>query len=105
VHGPLHSGSLRGSPFSAPIFCLLYLLPLPNTPNLSSSSSYTTSSVLYILSPSLPSSFISSLFPTFKQSSCHPPVPLCAWCPLAIGFHCHHSLVSCNKIFIHVPKD
>jgi len=82
AQGSLHSGSLRNSFFSAPTFHLLYLLPLCSSLK-SSSSSGITSLVLCILSPSLPSSSLSSFSPILILSSCHPPIPLCAWSPLS----------------------
>jgi hypothetical protein len=102
VQVPLHSGSLHDSPFPAPVFYLLYLLPLRSTPNPYSSSN-TTSSVLCILNPSLPSSFIpSSLFLDYPfVIPWFPYVRKAPWKSVSIVI----INLSHNNIFIHVPDD
>jgi len=98
VQGPLHSRSLHDSHFSSPLFCLLYLLPLCSYPNLYSSSGI-PSLVLFILNPSLPSSFPPSFSHVLILSYCHPPVPLCVWSPLEAKLHCHKELVTQKHIY------
>jgi hypothetical protein len=98
VQGPPSSGSLHGSPFSAPIVFLLYLLPLHNYKILSSSSSVPSPS-LCILSPSHLSSSLPSFSHVLRLSSCHPPFPLCARNPLAIILHVHNALVTQQHLY------
>jgi hypothetical protein len=98
AQGPLPYGSLRDYTFLAPIFHLLYLLP-PHISQNSSSSFGIPSLDLCILSPSLPSSSLPSFSLVLRLSSFHPPVPLCAQIPLAIGLHGHHTLLTQKHLY------
>jgi len=75
AQGSLLYGSLCSSPFPAPVFFLLYLLPSFNTPNMYYSLSIPS---YFILGPFLPSSSLPSFYLVLGLSSCHPLVPLCA---------------------------
>jgi hypothetical protein len=99
LQGSLPSGSLCDSPFSAPVFFLLYLLPLHAISKLIFFLWYT----LFLHPQSLPSFFIAS-FILSDYPLVIPLVPLCVQIPLEsdsiIIMHLSH-----NNIFIHVPND